>query len=81
MRLLTIAYRHNLKHGDIIAMNHHKNSDGTCVRWRVSGQVKRWKRDHDKFRVPVKHGLRDNGYIDNSNFNLFHVHGSCPACN
>lgn len=44
---------------------HHKtrrNADGTPMRVRKSGVVKVWKRTGD-WRMPVKHGLYDSGYI------------------
>jgi hypothetical protein len=39
----------------------------TPVRVRKNGSVKLWKREPNKFRVPVKYGLRDYFYIDNHN--------------
>ena len=42
-----------------------KNSDGTPVRARVNGEVKTWKREPEKFCIPVKYGLKDCFYITN----------------
>ena len=45
---------------------HHRfasNADGTPERWRINGKVKTWKRQPNRFQVPVKYGLRDYGYI------------------
>jgi len=39
------------------------NSDGTPRRWRVSGKVQTWKRDKNRIRIPIKHGLYDNDAI------------------
>ena len=39
----------------------------TPIRVRNNGSVKMWKRDPNKFRVPVKYGMYDFFYIDNSN--------------
>ena len=44
----------------------YKNST-VPVRVRKNGAVKLWKRQPDKFRVPVKYGLYDYFYIDNDN--------------
>lgn len=34
---------------------------------RRMGNTKRWKRDPERFRVPVKYGMYDSFYIDNDN--------------
>lgn len=34
-----------------------KNADGSPQRWRVNGQLKRWKIDRSRMRLPIKHGL------------------------
>ena len=44
-----------------------KNADGTPVRCRVNGKCKVWVTRPEEFRFPVKHGLRDCFYIDQSN--------------
>lgn len=35
--------------------------------WRRNGKTKRWKRQPERFRIPVKHGLYSYGYIDSEN--------------
>lgn len=44
-----------------------RNSDGSPVRCRVNGQVKRWKRRPNEFRLPVKYGLRECFYLTHRN--------------
>ena len=44
-----------------------KNKDGTPARCRASGQCKVWKTRPDDFKLPVKHGMYNSFYIDNSN--------------
>ena len=44
-----------------------KNSDGTPVRVRVTGVCKTWKRDTDRFQLPVKYGFKDCFYITEEN--------------
>jgi hypothetical protein len=49
------------------------------VRARVNGQVKTWKRDASRVYVPVMHGLRDGGFIDETNLSDWHLESDCPA--
>lgn len=44
-----------------------KNADGTPLRARASGQCKVWVKSPDRFKLPVKYGLYESFYIDNSN--------------
>ena len=44
-----------------------RNSDGSPLRARVNGQCKLWKRDLNRFELPIKHGLKDCGYITDTN--------------
>jgi hypothetical protein len=80
MENLTVEMAKNLRHGQILAHTDHKNADGTCVRWRVNGDVKTYKKRPDIFQVPLKHGLRDYGYCTNTNYFVFHLNGTCPNC-
>ena len=41
------------------------------ARWRVNGKLKTWKRNPEKFQLPVKHGLYNFGYITEENCHLF----------
>lgn len=47
-------------------------------RWRSNGACKTWKTRPDEFRLPVKHGLRDYGYIDQTTASEFHRAEDCP---
>lgn len=44
-----------------------KNADGSPLRARITGVMITWKTRPGKFRIPVKHGLRDSGYITHEN--------------
>lgn len=44
-----------------------KNSDGSPLRVRKTGTLKTWKTRPGEFKLPVKHGLRDSGYITHEN--------------
>jgi len=47
---LTLDQARKLKYGDVLI-------DREGKRWKVNGQVKLWKRDPGRIRVPLKHGL------------------------
>lgn len=66
MKTLTLKEAKNLKPGDILYHIINTNSDGTPQRWRVNGKPQTWKRDKSKVKVPVKHGLRQCDYLDES---------------
>jgi len=57
-----LTYRQEVWHKTL------KNADGTPKRFRVNGAVKTWKRDPDRIRVPLKHGLYATGYLVNNTF-------------
>ena len=75
--MITIEQAKNLKHGDILHHNIHRNSDGSCQRWKVNGVVKRWKREPDRIQIPVKHGLRSYDYIRNEHLGIVHLEYDC----
>lgn len=43
------------------------------VRWRANGKCKTWKRNPERFQLPIKHGLYSYGYITEENAHLFIV--------
>lgn len=43
------------------------------IHWRANGKCKTWKTRPDEFRLPIKHGLWDYGYITQDNAHLFEV--------
>jgi hypothetical protein len=45
--------------------------------WRVSGRVQLWKRNPERFSVPIKHGLYSNAHITPDNVHLFHLASEC----
>jgi hypothetical protein len=51
---------------------------GSIERWRQSGRLQTWKRNPKRFRLPIKHGLRDSYAIDDSNTYQFHFANDCP---
>jgi hypothetical protein len=61
---MTLEEAKRLRHGQVVYHCFARNADGTPMRVRVTGQVKTWKRDPSKVRVPVKRGMYDSGYLD-----------------
>ena len=48
-------------------------TDCKPIRWRVNGKCKTWKRNPERFQLPIKHGLYSYGYLTNENAHLFIV--------
>jgi len=47
------------------------------IRFRRNGKTKTWITRPDEFRVPVKRGLREYGYITQTNAKDFHTAEQC----
>lgn len=71
MKALTLEEAKALRTGTTIYMINHTNRDGSPVRWKVNGAVKTWKTKPDLVQVPLKHGLRDYGYLTQDNLGEF----------
>ena len=71
--MLTLEQAKSLKHGEYVHEVVGKNADGTPRRWRVSGQVKTWKRSPNRVKVPIKHGMYDNHYITEDNLSKLSI--------
>jgi|WetSurMetagenome_2_1015567.scaffolds.fasta_scaffold530174_2 hypothetical protein len=50
----------------------------TITHVRKSGECKTWKRNINRFYMPVKYGLYENAYIDQNNCQDFHLETDCP---
>lgn len=70
---MTIALEEakNLSLGDILHHKTAKNADGTPMRFKVNGQVKTWKKDKDRVRVPLKRGMYEYSYLTEDNLDNF----------
>ena len=75
--MITLAQAKALKPGDVLHFELRQNADGTCERWRVNGRVQTWKRDPDRIRIPVKHGLRDYDALDKHGLSFVHLEAKC----
>ncbi len=61
---MTIDEARNVKPGQILYHVNNSNSHGSPQRWKVNGQVKTWKKDPSRIRIPVKMGLYAYDAID-----------------
>ena len=43
------------------------------IKWCANGKCKTWKTRPNEFKLPIKHGLYDYGYITHENAHLFEV--------
>ena len=43
------------------------------IKWKANGKCKTWKTRPKEFKLPIKHGLYDYGYITHENAHLFIV--------
>ena len=62
---ITLKQAKELDYGDMLHHDSMVNSDGSPLRLKVNGKPKTWKRDLDRIKVPVKHGLYQYGEITN----------------
>jgi hypothetical protein len=53
----------SLKPGTLLWHTSVKNANGTALRAKVNGRCKTWKRDVERFELPMKHGMYDYFYI------------------
>ena len=51
---------------------------GKVYRWRRNGATQTWKRQPERFRIPVKYGLRSYGQITEAEASRFHTEDDCP---
>lgn len=61
-KLSQLSYRSILNHKTL------KNKDGSPLRVRVNGKLKTWKTRIYEFQLPMKHGLKDCFYINETNY-------------
>jgi len=66
--MLTLEEAKQLRPGDILL-------DKDNRRWKVNGQVKTWKRDPLRIRVPLKHGLYAFDALTDADFGINGVCG------
>jgi hypothetical protein len=67
--MVTLKEAKELRVGTTLHNTKLYNADGTPMRARVTGKVKTWKKDPNKIKVPLKHGMYDYGYLTEDNTN------------
>jgi hypothetical protein len=75
---LTLNNLKELKHGQTVYTPGYYNADGSAQRWRVSGAPKTWARTPGRVKVPIKHGLYEHWYIDETNLHYFTLKEPAP---
>ena len=65
--MITKAQAVALEYQDEIHHVRLRNADGSPLRARVNGRTKTWKTRPDEFKVPMKHGLYECFYLDQTN--------------
>ncbi len=70
MKPITLEEAKKLTIGQIVYHRHNENADGTPQRWKVNGQVKTWKRNPNRVKVPLKHGLYLFRYLTKDDLSL-----------
>ena len=77
--MLNLETIFNLKHGDVLHNLPELATGIGCSRWRVSGKVRRWKRDPERFRVPLKHGLYTYDALLPGDESRVHLESECTG--
>lgn len=62
---ITLEQAKQLEYGDILYSNEYVGCDQSPKRYKVNGKPKIWKRDPNRIRVPLKHGLYAYGELTN----------------
>ena len=62
---ITLEQAKQLKYRDILVFT---DNTGKKYNLYVTGQVKTWKKDQNRIKIPVKWGLYRYGYITNGSF-------------
>ena len=65
---ITLQEAKNLYVGQVLHHDTMNNADGSPLRVRVNGEVKTWKRNSERIRVPLKHGLYEYGELTNGTY-------------
>ena len=68
-----------IRHDCAITIGKRGRYSDNIVKCRVSGKCKTWKRDPERFYLPVKHGLYESGAVEDYNKDSFHLASECPA--
>ncbi len=53
--------------------------DGKIYAWRRNGKTARWKKDAERFRIPIKYGLYNYEAITQHVIKYYHKVADCTA--
>lgn len=71
--MITIEEAKNLRRGQYICHSKIRGWQNKPLRFKVNGNVKTWKTDPNRVRVPLKHGLCEYGYLTEDNLQDFYI--------
>ena len=84
--MITLDQAKALKHGDTLHGGRCSLRTGPrgsksykILRFRVTGQLKLWKRSPEKFELPIKYGLYSYGKLTEKNAHEFHIENECEV--
>jgi len=69
--MISVSQAKNLRPGQLVYLVNSWDSDGKPSRAKVNGRVQTWKTRPNDFKVPLKRGLYDTGYLTPSNADRF----------
>lgn len=69
--MITANQAKGLRYSQYVYLIGEYDSDGQPSKAKVSGKVQTWKTRPNDFKVPLKRGLYDTGYLTPSNANNF----------
>ncbi len=76
--MISLEEAKSLKYNQVIHDEFGTIHEGGCVRWRVNGKVKTWKRSPNRVKVPVKHELWGYDYLTEEVLSFVHLEKDCP---
>lgn len=68
---MTLQEAKSLVPGQVIYCTMAKNYDGTPQRFRVTGQVRTWKRNPNRIEIGLKRGMYEHARLTEVNLHLF----------
>jgi hypothetical protein len=77
--MLTKEQAINLPLRTILHYHRPKINTDICHRWRINGKSKTWKTRPEEFKIPIKFGLYEHGYLTHENAANFFLAKDCPV--
>lgn len=70
---MTPAETLKLTYGRHVYSDAYQNADGSPQVWKITGKPKTWKTRPNEFKIPIKRGLYEYGYLNEGNVQSFHL--------